>query len=453
MYEDKNLIYTFHFYDPFLFTHQGASWTNPSMENIANIPYPYNDTTMPQLDPVYKNTWIESIYKKYKEESTIETLKSYLKKVTDFREQRKVPVYCGEFGVYMKNSNPQHRVLWYDTVRKLLEEASISWTMWDYHGGFGLFTKDSPGYFEHDLNIPLVKALGLKVPEQTPFKIQPDTVGFVLYDDILGKTVRNNPWSNSTTDFYDTRMPNNGIFCINIEQLKQYTGIVFEFAPYKDISKLVSEYSLDFMVRSDVTTSFEVRFLDTKDSAQDRPWRIAHTINVNSKNGEAVWNHVNIPLRNFKEKGSWDDNTWFNPQGQFDWTKVQRFEIVAEFKDIPGNLWFDNIHITNKDTAKVYQKDTLKITKPDTIPISIKCKKFPDDTPYVYYSKSQKTIEIITTDFEKKMCYIVDITSTQKSSYSFDKSISIPVQNLKSRIYFVHIITKNNKYSQKVLIE
>jgi acetate kinase len=31
VYTDSNLIYTFHFYDPFVFTHQGATWPSPSM--------------------------------------------------------------------------------------------------------------------------------------------------------------------------------------------------------------------------------------------------------------------------------------------------------------------------------------------------------------------------------------------------------------------------------------
>jgi len=40
VYADGNLIYTFHFYDPFLFTHQGASWTNPSMAPLAGVALP-----------------------------------------------------------------------------------------------------------------------------------------------------------------------------------------------------------------------------------------------------------------------------------------------------------------------------------------------------------------------------------------------------------------------------
>lgn len=47
VYADTNLIYTFHFYDPFLFTHQGASWTSPSMKPLAGVPFPYDAETMP----------------------------------------------------------------------------------------------------------------------------------------------------------------------------------------------------------------------------------------------------------------------------------------------------------------------------------------------------------------------------------------------------------------------
>ena len=38
---DANVIYTFHDYEPFPFTHQGATWTSSEVRPLRAIPYPY----------------------------------------------------------------------------------------------------------------------------------------------------------------------------------------------------------------------------------------------------------------------------------------------------------------------------------------------------------------------------------------------------------------------------
>jgi endoglucanase len=49
-------------------------------------------------------------------------------------------VICNEFGVYRKNAEPKDRVAWLTDVRTSLEKYVIGWTMWEYHGGFGVVT-------------------------------------------------------------------------------------------------------------------------------------------------------------------------------------------------------------------------------------------------------------------------------------------------------------------------
>src|SRR5690554_59447 len=62
---------------------------------------------------------------------------------------------------------------------------------------------------------------------------------------------------------------------------------------------------------------------------------------------------VAIPLSLFTEQGAWD-NEWYQPQGDFDWTKVDQFQIVAEHHSLEGrNFWFDEIQIVDPNFTEV----------------------------------------------------------------------------------------------------
>jgi endoglucanase len=110
---------------------------------------------------------------------------------------------------------------------------------------------------------------------------------------------------------------------------------------------------LDFWVRSTSSAlQFDIRFLDTKVDSNDHPWRMRKTINSSVVAWDGEWHHLQIPLKDFAEHGSWDNNTWYTPVGLFDWTAIDRFDIVAEEANLAGKeVSFDDIQIISTANA------------------------------------------------------------------------------------------------------
>lgn len=352
VYSDTKLIYTFHFYDPFIFTHQGASWTDPSMVPLAGVPFPYRTSYMPVIPASLKGTWIESSLNNYSNDGTIAKIKALIDIAANFKNTRNVPVFCGEFGVYIPNSRDADRIYWYEEVRKYLEVKQIPWTIWEYQGGFGLFEKDSNELFDYDLNVPLLGALGMNAPPQQVYIKRPITNSFIVYDDFIQEGIVNASNTNTgTLDFYNATTPQQGTKCIYWANVNQYQSIAFDFKPDIDMSLLpVNDYVLEFWVKGNSPdVKFDVRFLDTKTSSTDRPWRMGKTIDNTLAVWDGTWKKISLPLNVLEEKGAYD-NGWFPPEGKFDWKTIDRFEMVAEHQALNGiEFWFDDIQVTGDE--------------------------------------------------------------------------------------------------------
>lgn len=134
--EDRNIIRSFHFYYPQLFTHNGASWSSLG-EYKGPVQYPGR--------PVPKEHLLElESLGPHPKRSNSPMNKALMRRVIQdavgSESQSVHPLHCGEFGCFA--SVPLRlKKRWIADVVGCLDEAGIAWTQWDWKGNFGLLDK------------------------------------------------------------------------------------------------------------------------------------------------------------------------------------------------------------------------------------------------------------------------------------------------------------------------
>ena len=112
---DDNLIVSFHFYEPFEFTHQGADWVNGS------------------------NRWLGKTWKGTKEEK--ELIEDRLDKVAEWSRRNRIPVLMGEFGT-IEQADRDSRIRWTEFLARETEKRQIGWVYWQFCSNFALYSCD-----------------------------------------------------------------------------------------------------------------------------------------------------------------------------------------------------------------------------------------------------------------------------------------------------------------------
>jgi len=159
---DKNVIYSFHCYDPFTFTHQGATWTSAAVRPLRGVPYPSSPEAVEPLLPALETApaskrMVESYGK---QRWNKEKLAARFRQGVEWGAKNQVPLYCGEFGVFPVRSKPEHRSNWFRDFGQVLAENRIGWAVWGWDEGFGLNRRMVNG--KPVVDAVVAQALGLK---------------------------------------------------------------------------------------------------------------------------------------------------------------------------------------------------------------------------------------------------------------------------------------------------
>ncbi len=165
-FADDNIIWSFHSYDPFILTHQGATWTGDFMPHVYDLPFPLHEADKDELDEALDEirTRIkkdapkarraghlayldEEIAKIYTKEGLSREMDKPFAIVAKWAKDNGVDpsnILLGEFGMIRQEyGNPlvtpgKTRAAYVEAMAERAEAAGFMWSVWSYGGAFGL---------------------------------------------------------------------------------------------------------------------------------------------------------------------------------------------------------------------------------------------------------------------------------------------------------------------------
>jgi hypothetical protein len=181
---DGNIIYTFHFYDPFTFTHQGAQFIPWPDKYLDEVPWPANARPIEEpLARLARNMTSadnlnylarkkaelgarHNLTKFYKSNAGPKTIEAKFSEVANWAKRHGISgrqIFIGEFGVLRKQAGSpgarcEDRMRWLKDVRQIAERHDFAWSYFSYDGPFAIVASDT----DRRLDPAVLASLGLK---------------------------------------------------------------------------------------------------------------------------------------------------------------------------------------------------------------------------------------------------------------------------------------------------
>lgn len=159
---DDNVIWTFHSYQPFLLTHQGAEWAGDFIRYVTGLTYPLDTSTAQTREKIRQRITEEApllrragmlayLDEQLAELDTPEKLDAVIQRPFDqvaewAKKHGLAPerILLGEFGMIRQEYQntfimpAKSRAAYVKTLIKAAEDRSFSWAIWSYGGAFGV---------------------------------------------------------------------------------------------------------------------------------------------------------------------------------------------------------------------------------------------------------------------------------------------------------------------------
>lgn len=152
LFNDRRIVYTFHFYEPMVVTHQKAPWVASLDAYETHVEFP---GIAPNLDgflflhPEYNHELNQYVGIRLDKDY----LRSKLIPALEFRQRSGQPLYCGEYGV-IDRASAATRLNWHRDFIDLLQEYHIERACWSYKAmDFGLVDRSGNVVDQHMIEI------------------------------------------------------------------------------------------------------------------------------------------------------------------------------------------------------------------------------------------------------------------------------------------------------------
>jgi hypothetical protein len=186
---DGNVIYTFHFYEPYVFSHQGATWMTgePMYRYLNAVPWPGSAgsreatlnavsrrlaadvTTAPAVKRQIAVTIDRVVMQYFDARPDRRYIERFFRRVVAWAQRFAIDpsrILLGEFGALRTDAHyvaapAPDRARYIRDVRETAESFGLPWAFWNFFDSFGLTRNDELREFDP----AVVAALGLRMPE------------------------------------------------------------------------------------------------------------------------------------------------------------------------------------------------------------------------------------------------------------------------------------------------